>query len=311
MTKRILAAALALSAWIAGAVTASIGSAGTASALPVLSVGRAHAEFAPVMDGTTPIFILLIGSDARPETATEDGLADSLHLLGINPAERRATLFGFPRDSYVPIASGGTNKINVAMSQGGVQNQIATIENLTGISIDYYALTRFEGMIDASTQVDGIVIDAPLTFTGYAGTVFEAGEIELIGKEALEYARTRKSLSRGDFQRSFHQGVVVQGAVETFRGAFGDDPAALFQWLGAGLRNVETSLSLDELTDLAMLATAVPPKKITNLVGIGTIGSAGGMSVVNLTAENDALWADMAEDGYILAKHIPEAAGSS
>jgi LCP family protein required for cell wall assembly len=308
--RRVTAAVLVLVTWIAGTLAASIGSAGPATALPVLSIGRAHADYVPVMDGSDPIFILLIGSDARPETATEDGLADSLHILGINPAERRATLFGFPRDSYVPIASGGTNKINTAMPVGGIDNQIATIENLTGMTMDYWAITRFEGFSAAATQVGGITVHVPLAFEGYAGTDFEEGPTELVGKYALEFARTRKSLARGDFQRSINQGVVVQGAIQTFRGAFEADPAILYKWLGAGLRNVQTSLSIGELTDLAMLATTVPRGRVSNLVAIGSIGSAGGMSTVNLSSENDALWQDMASDGFILGKDIPDAAAS-
>ena len=308
--RRTLASVLVLATWIAGTLAASIGTAPAVTALPTLSIGRAHAGYVPVMDGDDPIFILLIGSDARPGTATEEGLADSLHILGINPGAQRATLFGFPRDSYVPIASGGTNKINVAMSQGGIDNQVATIENLTGIDIDYWAITRFEDFISATNQVGGITVDVPVAFQGYGGTNFAVGETEIKGKEALEFARTRKTLSRGDFQRSYNQGVVVEGAVQTFRGAFAKDPALLYRWLGAGLRNVQTTLSIGELTDLAMLATAVPPKRITNLVAMGSSGMAGSMSIVNLSGDNGRLYADMAADGYVLEKAIPSGAGA-
>ena len=305
MIRRLTATAVVLATWIAGSIAGSIQGAPPAGAQPFLSIGRAHAEFVPNLSGSEPIFILLIGSDARPGTETDHGLADSLHILGINPDARRATLFGLPRDSYVPIASGGTNKINSAMSGGGIDNQIATIEHLTGITIDYWAITRFEGFSKAATQVGGITVDVPVAFEGYAGTDFEVGTTELKGNVALEFARTRKSLARGDFQRSLDQGVVVQGAVQTFRTAFAKDPTVLWRWLGAGLRNVQTSLSITELTDLAMLATSVPPSRITNLVALGSIGSAGGLSIVNLSSENQGLWADLAKDGFIMDKAIP------
>jgi LCP family protein required for cell wall assembly len=307
----VTAIVLALTAWVGGTVAGSLNASTPAGATaPLLSIGRAHADYVPVMDGSDPIFILLIGSDARPQTETDHGLADSLHILGINPAARRATLFGFPRDSYVPIASGGTNKINSSMSAGGIDNVIATVENLSGIQIDYYAITRFEGFSAAATQVGGITVQVPYAFEGYAGTNFEPGPYELVGKYALEFARTRHSLPRGDFQRSLNQGIVVQGAVQTFRKDFEKDPGTLYRWLGAGLRNVQTSLSIDELTDLAMLATAVPPSHITNLVGIGSTGTAGTMSIVNLSSENQALWQDLGADGYILPKDVPEAAST-
>jgi hypothetical protein len=44
---------------------------------------------------------------------------------------------------------------------------------------------------------------------------------------------------------------------------------------------------------------------VTNLVATGSIGSEGGISVVNLSDTNQALWQDMATDGYILPKAIP------
>lgn len=310
MIKRLTAVTLTLTVWVGGTVLGSIGAAGPAGAIPVMVVGQAHADYVPAMDGSTPIFVLVLGSDARPQTETEEGLADSIHILGINPAEQKATLFGIPRDSYVPIASGGTNKINTAMSAGGVENQIATVENLTGITISYYALTRFEGLSQAVNELGGVTIDAPIAFQGYAN-YFPEGVQTLKGPMSLEYSRTRKSLSRGDFQRSIHQGVVIQGALNTFGKAFSDDPAALYAWLGAGLRHVQTSLSLDELTDLALLSTAVKPRSVTNLVAIGGTGSVSGMSVVTLSPENQALWDDLGSDGYILAKDIPEAAQSS
>lgn len=310
MIRRLVAVALTLTVWAGGTVLGSVGAAGPAGAQPLMVVGRAHADYVPSIEGSTPIFVLVLGSDARPGTETEKGLADSIHILGISPADRKATLFGIPRDSYVPIASGGTNKINMAMSAGGVENQIATVENLTGITISYYALTRFEGISQAVNELGGVTIDAPIAFQGYAN-YFPEGVQTLKGPMSLEYSRTRKSLASGDFQRSIHQGVVIQGALRTFAKAFADDSGALYAWLGAGLRHVQTSLSLDELTDLALLSTALKAKSVTNLVAIGGTASIGGTSVVTLSDENQALWEDLGSDGYILPKDIPEAAQSS
>jgi anionic cell wall polymer biosynthesis LytR-Cps2A-Psr (LCP) family protein len=145
MRRRVLAVTMALTAWVAGTLTGSLGTA-PATGMPMLQVGRAHAEFQPTLTGSDPIFVLVLGSDAREGTPLDGGLADSIHLLGINPDAGRATLFGIPRDAWVPLASGGTNKINAAMPAGGVEAQIATVEQLTGIAFDYYAPTRSRAM---------------------------------------------------------------------------------------------------------------------------------------------------------------------
>ena len=99
-------------------------------------------------------------------------------------------------------------------------------------------------------------------------------------------------------------------AFRQFRAAFKQDPAALFQWLGIGLRNVATDVPLDQLLTLAFTANEIPPKRVTNVVAVGGIGSAGGMSIVNLPSPNP-LFQDVARDGVILPKDIPPEAAPS
>ncbi|HEX6844671.1 MAG TPA: LCP family protein [Actinomycetota bacterium] len=304
MMRRLLAIALTLSAWVAGTIVGSIGTPAPAGAVPVFVVGRAHAESFPAFDTDEPVFVLVLGSDSRPGTPVNRGLADSIHILGINPSANRATLYGIPRDSYVPLSTGGTNKINAAMPQGGPEAMIATVESLTGITFDYYVLTGFTGFQKAVNQIGGLEIDVPYSFQGYR-QVFEAGPQTLDGPSALEYGRTRKSLPHGDFDRSMNQGRLMVASLAQFRGDFAKDPAAVFEWLGAGLRNVETTLSIDELTGLAFLADVLKPARVTNLVAFGGTGTVGGMSVVQLDPGNQALWQDLAKDGFILQKAIP------
>jgi polyisoprenyl-teichoic acid--peptidoglycan teichoic acid transferase len=241
----------------------------------------------------------VLGSDSRPGTPVERGLADSIHILGINPAKHKATLLGFPRDSYVPLSTGGTNKINSAMPQGGPQAMVQTVENLTGITIDYYALTGFGGLTSAVNQIGGLTVDLPTQLVGYSKT-FPAGVQQVEGRDALQIARTRKSLANGDFGRSENQGLLMISALAQFRKEFAKDPDRMFVWLGAGLRNVQTDLSIDELSTLAFTAMSVRPQGVTNVVVPGSIGSAGGMSIVNISPSASQLYTDLRADGFIL-----------
>ena len=306
MIRRLLAVSLALTAWLAGTALGSVGVTPQAAGTPLLEIGRAHADYGPTLDGTQPIFILVLGSDARPGTPMDHGLADSIHILGINPAAHRATLYGIPRDSYVPLATGGTNKINAAMPPGGVPGEMQTIENLTGIHFDYYVLTGFIPFARAVNDLGGLVIDVPYDMQGDAGH-YSAGPQRMSGGEALAFARTRHYLPLGDFNRSMNQGYVMMSALTQFRAEYAKDPVNLFTWLGAGLRNTMTTLPVDELVRLGNLAMSIPTKNVTNLVAQGTTGMVGSQSVVHLSDTNAAMWQKLAATGYLLPKQIPPA----
>ena len=303
MRRRLIAAFATLAAGVSGLGVATL-QATPAASVPLMQLGRAHAEYGPSLSGNKPIFILILGSDSRPGTALEDGLCDSIHILGINPKTKRATLVGIPRDSYVPIAGGGTDKINAALPRGGTEGMVATVENLTGITFDYYLLTGFDGMTRIFDALGGLRIDIPYSFEGYENTDFTEGRSTLTGAEALEYSRTRKDLSHGDFDRSMNQGRVLVAAFSQFRAEFKRDPSALFQWIAVGMRNVSTDLPLNELFTLAFTAWKIRPARLTNLIAAGSIGTAGGRSIVNLPSPN-AVFQDIAADGFILPEDIP------
>jgi len=305
MRRRLVGVVASLAAGIAGLGAATL-QATPAASVPLLQIGDAHAEFAPSLRGNRPIYILILGSDSRPGTPLERGLCDSIHILGINPKAKRATILGIPRDSYVPIATGGTNKINSALPQGGPKGMIDTVEDLTGITLDYYMLTGFEGFRRIFDALGGLQIDIPYPFEGHEFTPFEKGRRTLTGAEALEYSRTRKSLSQGDFARSMNHGRVMQAAFAQFRAEFQKDPSALFRWIAIGSRNVTTDVPLSELLTLAFSSSEINPKRITNLVAVGSIGTAGGISVVNLPSPNPS-FEDLAADGYILPQDISAA----
>jgi LCP family protein required for cell wall assembly len=302
--RRLIATLATLAAGVSGLGVATLQATPAVSA-PLMQIGAAHAEYGPSLTGNDPIFILILGSDSRPGTALEDGLCDSIHILGIDPKSKRATVVGIPRDSYVPIASGGTNKINVALPQGGPDGMIATVENVTGITFDYYLLTGFEGMARIFDALGGLRIDIPYSFEGYENTDFTEGPSTMTGAETLEYSRTRKSLSHGDFDRSMNQGRILLAAFSQFRAEFRKDPAALFQWIAVGMRNVSTDLPLKELFTLAFTTWKIRPARLTNLVAVGSVGNVGGSSIVSLPSPHP-VFEDIAADGFILPEDIPD-----
>jgi len=307
VTRRIVIAFLALGAWIAGS---TLGVAGPppqpAEARPLLQIGAAHADYVPAIDGSDPIFILLLGSDARPGESVDGARTDSIHLVGINPAKHRAAVVGFPRDSWVEIPGLGSQKINTALFYGGPDLVVATVENLTGIRIDYWALTSFDGIKAMVNGVGGLVIDVPLPmYDSASGSNFDPGRQRLDGRDVLSFSRDRHSLPTGDFGRSENQGQVVVAALAKFRKEFASDPSRLFTWVAAGLRNVQTAVPLDQVLSLAFTCTTIDPERVENIVLPGSTGSAGGSSVVLLSSQAEAIFADMRADGLVATKNLP------
>jgi LCP family protein required for cell wall assembly len=274
----------ALAAWTLGSTLGVIelGSV-PAAAEPAIMVTSAHAGFAPEFSGDQPISILAIGSGARPYQDPARGLADSIHLIEIDPQGRRAAIIGIPRDSYVPIPGHGTNKINAAMALGGPPLLVQTIEQLSGVRIQYFAMTSFWGLTSMIEQIGGLTIHVPFAMHDSNSMAdFRAGTQHLHGWQVLAFSRDRHSLPNGDFGRSEDGGRVFIGALTQFRREYGRDPGALIEWVSAGMRSISTDLPLSDVLRLALLCSRIPPGNVRNVVLPGSVGSAGGLSVVRL-----------------------------
>jgi LCP family protein required for cell wall assembly len=308
MRRRWVFLAAALVAWIVGATLGSSATRHPVAAGPLLQMGKVRAGFTPDLQGTDPIFILAIGSDARVEDGTpiEKGLGDSIHLIGVNAAKRRASILGFPRDSFVPTTCAGTGKINDALAAGGPACMVATVERLTGIQIDYWVLAGFDGVKNAVDEIGRLTIDIPFSMhDSFAKSDFRPGTQDLKGFDVLAFSRDRHSFSAGDFARSENQGRVLLAALEQFREEFADEPSRLFDWIGVGWRNIATSMSLAELLDFGFAATAFDPEKVQNMVVPGTMGTASDASIVNITSEANGIYADMKKDAIVAKRNVP------
>jgi polyisoprenyl-teichoic acid--peptidoglycan teichoic acid transferase len=294
MTRRGLAWVVALglvAALAAGLVAASSpgapAAARAASAGQAVTVQRAHAGSAtPALKGR--LVLLTVGSDSGAPRfgrggSMESGRADALQLVIIDTARRRGAVLSFPRDSYVPIPGHGTSKINAAMAFGGPPLLVATFERLTGLTIDYYALTSFDGLTDIVNKVGGVQVNVDMNLRDhFAGAFLDKGRQTLRGGQALAYARARKTLPGGDFDRSRHQGQLLLGGLGTFQRQVAKDPSQVMAWLAVLRDEVKTDLPFPELLRLALLATRVPPGNLRNIPVPGAAGSAGGASVVRL-----------------------------
>jgi LCP family protein required for cell wall assembly len=283
MTALGLAAALATAAAVAVARRPAAGADGAAA----ITVQRAHAgSGTPTLKRR--IVLLTVGSDAGAPRfgrggSAEGGRADALQLVVLDTVERRGVVLSFPRDSYVPIPGHGSNKINAAMAFGGPSLLVATFERLTGIPIDYYVLTSFDGLTDIVNRVGGVQVNVDMNIRdSFSGAFLDKGKRKLNGQQALAYARARKTLPGGDLARSRHQGQILLGGLATYQRQVAQDPSRVMAWLAIMRDEVRSDLPFPELLRLALLATELPSSRLSSQVVPSAAGSAGGASVVRL-----------------------------
>jgi LCP family protein required for cell wall assembly len=297
-------------AWVAGStlgVATPASKPRAAQALPLFQIEPAHAGYTPALDGSEPVFILVLGSDARPGETITGQRADSIHIVALNPAKGHATILGIPRDSWVTIPGYGEEKINAAMVEGGPELVVKTVESITGLTMNYWALTWFDGFIAMINDIGGLAMDVPFPLhDSYAHADLEPGRQTLTGRDALAFARARHALPLGDFGRSENQGRLMVAALMQFQKEFHQDPASIFTWVGAGMRNARTNIALDQLMTLAFTGANLNARHVTNIVAPGGIAMEGTESVVTLdTAVLEAIAKDMEPDGIVGKKNLP------
>ncbi len=227
------------------------------------------------------VWILAVGSDARPGEDMTRTRGDALQMIGINTKTGAAAAIGVPRDSWVPIAGYGSNKINASLYFGGPQLLGETVGNLVGIQPDYVFVSRFPFFIDMVKSIGGIDVNNPVAFsdTYLKPKGFRTGKIHLSGYDAMAFSRIRHNLIRGDFDRSANQQRTLRGIQAKIR-ARADEPGFLERGVLTVMQNMHTDLSPSELFMLAEAAAQIHPSKITNCVVQGGIGNIGGASVV-------------------------------
>jgi LCP family protein required for cell wall assembly len=262
---------------------------------------RTDASFAPGVPARRPMFVLVVGSDARPGAAPTATRADSIHIVGVNPRRGRASVLGIPRDSWVSIPGGGSDKINSALVRGGPELIVETVRRLTGIPIDAYVLTGFLGFRRLVSAVGGIDIRIPAPIRdALAGANFDRGRERLSGPEALAFSRARHGVPNGDFSRSLNQGRVLVAALATLREQLASaGPTSLFRWAVAGARHLRSDLSLSDMFELLLAAPAFDPRRIRNDVASGRVGTVGGLSVVFLDGGAFSRFRDLRRDGLL------------
>ncbi len=167
----------------------------------------------PVEAPEAPVTILLLGRDTR-DAETDLGRADTIMVLHINPAEKRASLLSIPRDTLVEIPGHGEDKINAAYAYGGEELMIKTVSNFLDAAINHYITIDFDGFIKLIDELGGVdvIVERPLE-DPKTGAYISAGNHHFTGEQALAFTRSR-STELGDIGRIQRQQYVLKELIK-------------------------------------------------------------------------------------------------
>lgn len=260
----------------------------TAPSVPAPVINPQTGQPQPVViadwQGVERVNILLLGIDER-EQESGPWRTDTMMLATVDPISKTAGLLSIPRDLWVAIPGFDTEgKINTAHFIGDAQDYpgggpalaMATVQYNLGISTQYYARLNFSGFEKLIDQIGGVDICVEATIDdpeypdsgfGYEPLHIDAGCQHMDGRLALKFARTRHT-GLGDFDRARRQQQVILAVRDKVVSAnmlptLVTQAGPLLDTLNEA---VQTNLSLDQLIQLAKLATQIEPKDIQQAV---------------------------------------------
>ena len=196
-------------------------------------------------------------------TGENEGLADTIILVSVNPISMKVTMTSIARDSYVPIScyNGGKSKINAAHAVSE-SCMVDTVEQTTGVKIDYTVEFNYTSFVQIVDAVGGVVVNNPVTFDAQCWNIYEnelavftieAGDhVYLDGARALGFARERHAFADGDFARQRHQQEIIEQVIQKVMDT--KDPNTYLKILQAAGDNIKTNMSSEQMVNFVSYA---------------------------------------------------------
>jgi len=234
-----------------------------------------------------PFFILLVGNDERPGVGGARG--DALHVFGVNPATKQASMLNIPRDT---CWSG--DKINAGNTHGP-RAQANDVGGLVGVPIAYVVDVNFAGFTGLVDGVGGVDVNVPMKMNDvYTGAVFNPGWTHMNGDQALKFSRDRHDFPTSDLVRTSNQGVLILDAMRQLIKQ-SQSAAGEFKLLALlGRHAALDGIGISDLYKLGRVAFSLNPDRVKSVTIPVTNGQCLGLG-----AGASSLFADFRDDGVL------------
>ena len=198
--------------------------------------------------------VLVLGCDEREGESV--ARADVIIVATLRPGAKEASMFSLPRDTRVAIEGHGHDKINHAMSYGGIPLVESSGEYLLGFEIDHYVKVNFDGFINVIDALGGVNVDVPARmYKPLEAIDLLPGYQTLDGADALAFVRWRGD-GTGDYGRIERQQQFIAALTEKIKGM---SMSQALNVVSAVMDSIETDMSVRQMTSYG-----------TTVLGMGT-----------------------------------------
>jgi LCP family protein required for cell wall assembly len=221
----------------------------------------------PPLGGRSDINLLVLGLD-QPDKLFPEKIgrrSDTMLLAHIDILTKEVTGVSIPRDTRVRLGEGkGWTKINSAYTDGGVEGAIRIVQDITGVTPDYYVVVDTASTKHLVDLVGGVEVDVDkrMKYDDNWQDLhinLRPGVQRLNGDQAVGYVRFRHDAT-GDIARMARQQKFIRALANSMM-----EPANLpkLPWIVAELRRqVQTNMDDGDLLYLAKEMKDVPPSHL-------------------------------------------------
>lgn len=233
------------------------------------------------LENLDTIHILVLGISEDLDSR----LTDTIMVCSYNPKTQRTSMLSIPRDTFIGKSKSkatGYDKINAVYASRGPEGTLKLVEEITGMTIPYYAVINNQVVIDLVNDIGGVYFDVPIKMnyddkTQNLHIHLEKGYQKLDGDHAEQLLRFRHNNNGSSYsaeygdndfgrmktQREFMMAVAKQALSLKNITHIKTIMTTIFE-------NVETNLTLDNIFPYVPWAVSFDTANISSNQVVGT-----------------------------------------
>ena len=170
-------------------------------------------DIANEVDITKDAFNIFVSGIDTYGSVSSVSRSDVNMVITVNPNTHKVLITSIPRDYYVTLASKNAKDKLTHAGIYGIEESVATVENLLNIKINYYVKVNFTSLMDIVDALGGVNVYSKYSFTSKDGYYYNQGYNNVDGKKALSFVRERSAFSEGDRTRVENQAAMIEALI--------------------------------------------------------------------------------------------------